>query len=999
MHPPALSGRLPVAVFFALFTISGFAGLIYQSIWSHYLKLFLGHAAYAQTLVLAIFMGGMAIGSWGVSRYTNRIGDLLRGYAIAEFGIGLLAFAFHRVFVAATGWAFDTVLPSLGGVGVDLFKWTLASALILPASVLLGTTFPLMSAGIMRAYPDVGGRSLAMLYFTNSFGAAFGVLASGFFLIGRLGLPGTLLVAGTMNVALALAVWLLARSMSSGPAAARPGAAAPGAGRVEIAVLLIALFTGAASFIYEITWIRMLTLGLGASTHAFEVMLAAFILAMSLGAYWFRNRITRLGNDLGWLAAILALKAAFAAFAVWIYGDVLELLRWTMAATARNNEGYVLTTVAGFVASSIVMFPSAFCAGISLPLATQVLTGRGSGERSIGRVYGANTAGCILGAAFATHLGMELFGVKGLTGAGALLDAVAAVAALAVAGRGIGRLHVAAAAGVAALGLAAFLTVQLDLYRMSSGVYRMGAFMTPARANLLFYRDGKTATVAVVDAGTLRNVRTNGKPDAAIEMAAGKPAAVDEYTMTMAAALSLAMKPEAARVANIGFGSGLTTHVLLGSPRLKELDNIEIERAMVEGARLFLPRNARAYQDPRSHIHIEDAKTFFSSRGQPYDVIISEPSGLWVSGIATLFSEEFYAHARRYLREDGLLVQWIQAYEVNVEIVSSVFKALGRQFSDYTVYTTGSDLLVVATNGRTPRLSDKLFGYPGVAADLAYLGIASTADIDAMRLGSRATLEPLFQSFPMRPNSDFFPVVDQNASRARYKQESAYALAELRESPSGALPLLDGDVKVPLERISRSGLNRPAWMDRMLAGAEAVGVAVSGQASQARRLDGAQLRSALLAHALASRCDGAQAQWVNALSEVMELAGPALRAEALLPLFAWARKSACWQALGQEARDRVDLLEAVAVRDVARIGALAGRALGDPVRHRPGERAEQLSAAMAAALAAGRVDRARELYVRHRRTLTLEEQRSLPMVLVEAHLHAAAAPATTRRPP
>jgi spermidine synthase len=988
MHSPAMSGRLPVGVFFGLFTISGFAGLIYQSIWSHYLKLFLGHAAYAQTLVLAIFMGGMALGSWAVSRYTHRIGDLLRGYAIAELGIGMLAFLFHRVFVFSTGWAFDTVLPSLGGFGVDLFKWTLASLLILPASVLLGTTFPLMSAGIMRAYPDVGGRTLAMLYFTNSFGAAFGVLASGFYLIGRLGLPGTLLAAGAMNVALALLVWLLVRSMpASGRSVARTDAVAPAAGRIEIAVLLIAFFTGTASFIYEITWIRMLTLGLGASTHAFEVMLAAFILAMAIGAYWFRNRITRLGNDLGWLAGILALKAAFAAFAIWIYGDVLALIRWTMLATARNDDGYVLTTVAGFVASSIVMFPSAFCAGISLPLATQVLTGRGSGERSIGRVYAANTAGCILGAAFATHVGMELFGVKGLTGTGALLDAIAAIAALAVAGRRIGRLRVATATAAAALGLGAFLTVQLDLHRMSSGVYRHGVFLTPAMASLRFYRDGKTATVAVLDLDTMRSIRTNGKSDAAIEMAAGKRAAPDEYTMTMAAALTLALKPEAARVANIGFGSGLTTHVLLGSTRLQELDNIEIERTMVEAARLFLPRNARAYDDPRSRIHIEDAKTFFSARGKPYDVIISEPSGLWVSGIATLFSEEFYAHAHRHLREDGLLVQWIQAYEVNVDIVSSVFKALGRHFSDYTVYSTGPDLLVVATpSGRVPQLKAELFGYAGVASELAHLGIASIADLDAMRVGSRASLEPLFESFPMRPNSDFFPVVDQNAPRSRYKNETATGLSNLRDSPSGALPLLDRDVRAPLERISRAGLNRPLWMDRMLIGAEAVGVALTGRASEARALEGAPLKSAVLVHALASGCDGAQVQWVNALSDVMDVAGPHLRADDLVPLFAAARKSACWRALDQGARLRVDLLEAVAVRDGVRIGELAVRVLDERVRYRTGERSEQLSAAMAAALAVGSVDKAQALHDRHWGTLTADEQRALPMLLVEAHL-------------
>jgi predicted membrane-bound spermidine synthase len=180
--------------------------------------------------------------------------------------------------------------------------------------------------------------------FTNSFGAAFGVLASGFYLIDRLGLPGTLLVAGAMNVALAISVWLLARSMpANGPAVMRGDSPARAASRIEIAVLLIALFTGTASFIYEITWIRMLTLGLGASTHAFEVMLSAFILAMAMGAFWFRDRITRLGNDLGWLAGILALKAAFAAFAIWIYGDVLALIHWTMLATARNDGGYVLS--------------------------------------------------------------------------------------------------------------------------------------------------------------------------------------------------------------------------------------------------------------------------------------------------------------------------------------------------------------------------------------------------------------------------------------------------------------------------------------------------------------------------------------------------------------------------------------------------------------------------------------------------------------------------------
>ena len=92
---------------FLLFTVSGFAGLIYESIWSHYLKLFLGHAAYAQTLVLALFMGGMAAGAWLASRFSARLGNSLRGYALVEAVIGIAALAFHPVFVATTDAAYD----------------------------------------------------------------------------------------------------------------------------------------------------------------------------------------------------------------------------------------------------------------------------------------------------------------------------------------------------------------------------------------------------------------------------------------------------------------------------------------------------------------------------------------------------------------------------------------------------------------------------------------------------------------------------------------------------------------------------------------------------------------------------------------------------------------------------------------------------------------------------------------------------------------------------
>ena len=159
-HPSAEIARRRFLL--GIFVVSGFTGLIYESIWSHYLKLFLGHAAYAQSLVLAIFMGGMAVGSWVVAHYSMRIRRLLLAYALVEGLIGVLGLGFHPIFIAASDFSFAAAIPALPSAGwIQAYKWSLAAALILPQSVLLGMTFPLISGSIIRRWPDRPGETLA----------------------------------------------------------------------------------------------------------------------------------------------------------------------------------------------------------------------------------------------------------------------------------------------------------------------------------------------------------------------------------------------------------------------------------------------------------------------------------------------------------------------------------------------------------------------------------------------------------------------------------------------------------------------------------------------------------------------------------------------------------------------------------------------------------------------------------------------------------------------
>ncbi|MEI6705290.1 MAG: spermidine synthase, partial [Deltaproteobacteria bacterium] len=116
------------SVYYIIFALSGFSGLIYESIWTHYLKLFLGHAAYAQTLVLAIFMGGMAFGAYLCSKYSYKWHNLLYGYALVEAIVGLCALIYHPLFDAGINYSYANIIPLLGSeLLVNIYKSTIST--------------------------------------------------------------------------------------------------------------------------------------------------------------------------------------------------------------------------------------------------------------------------------------------------------------------------------------------------------------------------------------------------------------------------------------------------------------------------------------------------------------------------------------------------------------------------------------------------------------------------------------------------------------------------------------------------------------------------------------------------------------------------------------------------------------------------------------------------------------------------------------------------------
>ncbi|HYC50758.1 MAG TPA: fused MFS/spermidine synthase [Gemmatimonadaceae bacterium] len=823
-----------IAALVAVFIVSGAAGLIYESIWSRYLGLFVGHSAYAQIIVLVIFLGGMSLGAWLAGERSSRVRSPLLWYAGVEIVVGLLAVLFHDIYQAGTGWAYASVFPHTTGAGLTAAKWAIACALILPQSILLGTTFPLMSAGVIRMARagQSPGRILGLLYFANSLGAAVGVLLSGFVLIAMLGLPGTLLVAGFMNVIAGLAAGLIARAHERVESAERASAArpaeAPQTGMPEVVappiprsvkdanwypLLIVSFGTAVASFIYEIAWIRMLSLVLGSATHSFELMLSAFILGLALGALWIRGRADRIADPIHFLGVVQWVMGILAIATLPLYIASFEWMSLVLGAVQENASGYRVFQLARYAFALIIMLPATFCAGMTLPLITKVLMRGGAGERAIGSVYAWNTLGSILGVALAGLVLMPWLGLKTLLVVGAALDIILGIWLIVRARRASGQaaiegrfadgppLAIPLIATVAILVAIAFVA-RFDLVRLTSGVYRHGIVERTSGYEFPFYKDGRTATVSVrrsVDGFV--TLSTNGKPDASMErewmdttrLGEGRrELRRDIATQLLLPIISLAHAPQAANIAIIGHGSGMSSHVLLGSPHVREAVTIEIEPEMINASRVFQPANDRVFTDSRSTFVIDDAKSYFAASGRQFDLILSEPSNPWVSGVSGLFTEEFYQRVKLQLAPNGVFGQWLHLYELSDVLVTSVLAAIDKVFPAYEVfYTSNADILVVASNTPLRQPDWSVTEFAGIARDMRRVLPMRAETFEALRLGGRDVLHPIVLGHGA-PNSDFFPTLDLGAERMRFMHESADGYMELTSGRFDVVAALTG---------------------------------------------------------------------------------------------------------------------------------------------------------------------------------------------------------------
>jgi hypothetical protein len=465
-------------------------------------------------------------------------------------------------------------------------------------------------------------------------------------------------------------------------------------------------------------------------------------------------------------------------------------MAWMVQTFSGRAGGYAALNLGRYGLSLMVMLPSTVLAGMTLPLISGSLMRAGEGERTIGRVYGVNTLGSVLGAGIAGLFALPFLGLEGLITAGAAVDVALGIWLLERSGRWSARGPRAALAAAAAsvflfAGVGSF--VDFNPTTITSGVYRQGELADDERWLSLYYEDGRTATVSA-HVGTSDGVivlATNGKPDASLGPrwimdrrdtlpVLPIPQGRDYTTQVLAPSVGMAHRPDARSVANIGHGSGMTATAFLTSEVLERLVTIEIEPLMVEGSLVFWPANRPAFEDARVSYAFDDAKSYFSYRQERFDIIFAEPSNPWVSGTASLFTREFYERITDFMTDGGVLAQWMQIYELDDDLFLSVLAAVDGVFPAWRAYVVGdADVAIVATMAdELPDPDWSVVESPGFRELTMSAPPFLPQHMEALLLFDSGTFRSVLDQ-GVRVNSDFDPVLDLGAERTRFDQTAA----------------------------------------------------------------------------------------------------------------------------------------------------------------------------------------------------------------------------------
>jgi spermidine synthase len=749
----AMLDRPPVAVLAVLFAASGCSALIYEVVWFQWLEFIIGSSGVSLGILLAVFMGGLALGSVLTPHILRRIRSPLMLYAGLEVGIAVSALLIEMEVPLVR-----SLYSAVGGQG----GWSLtlrgifAGTCLLPPAAMMGATLP----AIARLVPanSKGMSWLGLFYSTNTIGGVVGCLLAGFYLLRVHSMPFATYVAVGLNLLAASFALVLGRA----PAARVTEATVPeriGARqRLQLrSVELVAFLSGFCALGGEVVWTRLLALLLGSTVYTFSIILAVYLFGIALGS-GAGTLLVRLGapvrSSLGVVQLLVIPAALWASYLV-----SASLPYWPITPGIARDPWVVFQL--DVVRCLWALLPVTTLWGATMPLALGLTSDGRRADQHVGSIYAANTLGAILGALAFTFIVIPLAGtaraqqtmlwISLAAGAVAILPLVLRPQRLRQAMAHLLLIIGGVVATAVLVGVVPSVPGELIAFgrslanRLGTLDPRTGTYVPLPR--LLYVGEGLNESVAVTTDDRVRLFHVSGKIEASTSPK-------DMRLQRLLACVPSLIHEAPSSVLIVGFGSGVTAGTFLEYPSVKRVVICELEPLIPKRvAEHFADVNQQVATDPRVTIVYDDARHYMLTSKEKFDIITSDPIHPWVKGSAALYSKEYFELVRKRLNPGGLVTQWVPLYQSSEGTIKSELATFMSVFSGGTVWANrdrglGYDLVLLGSLSPQVVNVDALDArwrqpdYAAVRRTLEAVGFGTWADVLATYAGRHANLVP-----------------------------------------------------------------------------------------------------------------------------------------------------------------------------------------------------------------------------------------------------------------
>jgi spermidine synthase len=705
-------------IIFLSFFASGFSALIYEIIWSRLFTLVFGNTVFAISTVLSAYMAGLAGGSFIFGRFVDKKSSrTIQIYALLELGIGAYALLLPQLINLSSPlyiWIIDNF--RITHYALSFIRFIVSFLLVLPATILMGGTFPVLSKLITRKQDMIGWNS-GLLYALNTFGAVFGCFLTSFVLVDAFGIFRTVQLAATINISISLCAWLIA--IIPGVKDYFPGVnelqeeITPQSleincetGLLKAIPWLFAL-SGFASLAYEVLWTRMLIHFVGIDIQAFGIILSTFLAGICLGSFIFTKYLSDKKNSIFLFVTFEILIGLFAIFSIYVYSLKIPFVDVFSYSVEINTWLKFIRPLSVMILPSILM-------GATFPLVIRIYANNfkilGG---ALGSIYAFNTIGAIAGSFVAGFVLIPLVGVK----ISILLIAFLNIAI------GLIVYFISQSArnilGVKPLILTSIFSIIICLCISFPYLYTplIPGISTDNIFKVLYYKEDVSTSAAVIEekSSGIRELRLNGKA-----LAFTNPA--DLKIQKMLAHLPILLHKDPQDILIIGFGSGTTS----GTAMLynKNAVCVELEKAEIKTAKYFSYFNLNVLNNPGFKINIDDGRNWLLTKNEFYDVISRD--SLPPKPSQNLFSSEFYELCKKRLNKNGVVCVFVPSVLCpNEGYFKSILGTFRSVFAHTSLWYMNPDcFLLIATdeelNIDVKRLADKM-QVPQIKNDLSLI--------------------------------------------------------------------------------------------------------------------------------------------------------------------------------------------------------------------------------------------------------------------------------------